>query len=634
MDEYIFDLELNESSPISTQPDAIITKLKLHQLACLYKANIIEKYGVVNYNITKKNEEVVPVQIYRRNPKQILEGKYKLKTNIGIIGDIVGYGKTLTALSIIAANNLNDIHINKEKEKYYNNNENYSYFGYTCENNNIIYDDNNIISSTLVIVPRGPVFVQWEKTIKNNTTLKYLAIDNLNFIKKHLPSLNSQRDNIKEIIEFFNKYDVVLIKNTTLDVLFNYYFINYSNLEVNNHIPFIKKWKRIMIDEAHDIINKIPLLYYNQLWLISATYQAISYDIIRTSSSLLFNLREIFLPNNINLMLIKCSQPFVKKSFKIPIPDEQFYLCKLSLQIDIIKNFISKNVLDKINANDLSGAIKDIGCKNDTQINIIEIVSREINREILNKEKEYQYVSNLDIHLESKNIRLKNIETELIKQKNKLNDLKNRINELSNKMCAICMDNIECPIMLKCTHAYCCKCLFSYLNTNKNNPICPECRTNISLNDITAIVDKNDIIDNNNIIGNKPDLFSGKLNKEETLLEIIKNKPNGKFLIFSKYDNNFINIIKLLESNNITSSELKGSTNHMMNILNEFKIGNIKIILLNSQYAGSGIDISFATDVIIFHSLGLNKQQAIGRAQRVGRTEKLFIHNLCYQHEM
>jgi hypothetical protein len=32
--------------------------------------------------------------------------------------------------------------------------------------------------------------------------------------------------------------------------------------------------------------------------------------------------------------------------------------------------------------------------------------------------------------------------------------------------------------------------------------------------------------------------------------------------------------------------------------------------------------------------MGMAKYQAIGRAQRVGRTEKLNIHYLCYEHEM
>ena len=79
---------------------------------------------------------------------------------------------------------------------------------------------------------------------------------------------------------------------------------------------------------------------------------------------------------------------------------------------------------------------------------------------------------------------------------------------------------------------------------------------------------------------------------------------------------------------------MKGTTNHMVNVLDRFKKGIINIILLNTQYAGSGIEINYATDVIIFHSMGIDKQQAVGRAQRVGRTSQLRIHNLCYEDEM
>ena len=85
--------------------------------------------------------------------------------------------------------------------------------------------------------------------------------------------------------------------------------------------------------------------------------------------------------------------------------------------------------------------------------------------------------------------------------------------------------------------------------------------------------------------------------------------------------------------NNIKYEILKGNTSHMLNILEKFKKGEVNVILLNTQYAGSGIDINYATDVIIFHSMGIDKQQAIGRAQRVGRKNPLFIHNLIYEHE-
>ena len=71
----------------------------------------------------------------------------------------------------------------------------------------------------------------------------------------------------------------------------------------------------------------------------------------------------------------------------------------------------------------------------------------------------------------------------------------------------------------------------------------------------------------------------------------------------------------------------------MNNILHRFRNGEIKVILLNTNYAGSGIDISFATDVIIYHSMTNERSQAIGRAHRVGRTEPLTVHTLLYEEE-
>jgi SWI/SNF-related matrix-associated actin-dependent regulator of chromatin subfamily A3 len=213
--------------------------------------------------------------------------------------------------------------------------------------------------------------------------------------------------------------------------------------------------------------------------------------------------------------------------------------------------------------------------------------------------------------------------------------LTERITEIKNKTCSICLDNITNPIILECTHLFCGSCLFQYLNNiNLNLKKCPECRTEIkSTQNLTAIVPVNNT-DNVNIPIEKYELIGkGVLTKEETLIEIIKNNIAGKYIIFSRVDS-FSKIITELANNNITYSSLKGHTTHMMNVLNNFKNGKINVILLTTQYAGSGIDISFATDVIILHSMDVDKQQAIGRAQRVGRTSSLKVHNLCYEHEL
>ena len=614
-----YDIELDSNSMRCGQPSKIKKILKPHQLACLYKAIYMENVGTITY----KNRDV---SLRNNNPRTI-----KISTNIGIIGDIVGYGKTLTALSIIAHNPLDKIHINTTKVHSFHSNKAYNYF--TAETDNLsLPNQDTMINSTLIIVPRGPVYVQWEKTLKDATDLKYIAIEDLNFIKKNLPPFtNNERD----IINYFNQFDVVLIKNTTLDRLLDYY--NYPVATIKH---FIYKWRRIMIDECHDIINKIEIFDYLFIWLISGTYFNMCNKISSSSYSQYYNIKDILREDYINYILVKCDKDFVKDSFKIPPIIEYYHLCKMSKYLKIIKKYINSSILDKINANDISGAIKDLGGKNETEESIATLICADMNKNLSNKQREREYISGLDILEENKANRLKTIDNDITIIEGKIKDLTERITEINSKICSICLDNVSQPIILECTHIFCGGCLFKFLNAHTHNAInkrCPDCRAEIkSTENLTAIVSIKNEITNDiapPVCEGMTKIGKGILNKEDTLLEIIKNKPEGKFIVFSRVDV-FTNIIKLLVSNGITFAELKGNTSHMMNVLKDFKNGVINVILLTTQYAGYGIDINYATDVIIFHSMAVDKQQAIGRAQRVGRTNNLIVHNLCFEHEL
>jgi len=599
----LYDLELNDNNFQAKQPEKILTKLKPHQLTSLYKAIEMETKEELEYKIKDMN------CIFNNSNINEQEQKYtniKIQTNIGILGDTVGYGKTLIALSLIASNDLKNIYINRNYIKSYNNNRSYNYLNIIYDNNDIIQKDINIINTTLIIVPRGPVYFQWEKTIKTNTNLKVLSINNYNFIKNNLPKYDNS--NKEELFKYFENYDIVLIKNTTFKLLYQ----NFYNYKI------ICNWKRIMIDEAHDIIHQIPQnLNYYYLWLISGTY----IDILkRNNNNYSSGIKTLLNECSINLMLVKNNINFIKKSFSIPEPIEKYYLCKLPSNYLIAKKFLNNNIIEKINANDFAGAIKDLGGKSETEDNIIELVSKELNRELFNLKMEKDFYNSQDISIEDKEQKNKSIDIKINNQINKINDLTERIKSLNTKDCAICMDIVENPVMLECTHLFCGKCIFKWIKDYKN---CPYCRTPIlTYNKLIAIVNK------------KKEDIDIILTKEDTFLNIIKNKPNGRFLVFSKNDNGFDIIKNKMNEFNIKFDFLKGNTSHMMNVLDKFKNGLINIILLNTQYAGSGIDINYATDIIIFHSMGIDKQQAIGRAQRVGRDNELYIHNLCYEHEI
>ena len=402
-----YDMELNEMSEIALQNDKLKIKLKPHQLAALNKALEMEINGTIRYKISNTTKLISLMNmLYSNIPYSLLtqtnNNIIQISTNVGILGDMVGYGKTLIALALIAVNNVENIHINNTYSKSFNNHRNYSYLNISSVNN-LIIPSNIIFNTTLVIVPRGPVYIQWENMIKTHTSLKVLSIENLTFIKKHLPVYT--QNNRNEIINFFNSYDLVLIKNTTLKLLYKYYYND-------NNYNIINNWKRVIIDEAHDIINQLKVhINYNYLWMISGTYEDLLKKVYNNNNSLIYTntAKELMNDEFINLMLVKNNSTFIKNSFKIPEPIEKFYLCKLSNNINVIKTFISDSILDKINANDITGAIKELGGKNETENDIIELVSRELKRDLFNKEAERDYISNLDISVEQKTTKLKTI---------------------------------------------------------------------------------------------------------------------------------------------------------------------------------------------------------------------------------
>lgn len=608
--EHFYSVILSDADPKFRQPDKITIQLKPHQLAGLQKAFSMEQEEFVKYFIQNPRSQIP----YSLNQNPNIFGYFNLKTNIGIIGDIVGYGKTMIALSIVAALKKELIHVPDFRKHTYQSTS--GYMEITKENTQRVMTS-VLINTTLVVVPRGPVYIQWKTSIKKNTTLSCLAIDSLVFIKKNMPK------RVAELKEFLGKFDIVLIKNTTLTTLIEYY------KETDPMGDEIYGFDRIMIDEAHVIIMKIPDLTYKFMWLITSSYKDLF--LYNYSKTIYAGFLQMIQHNieRLHYVLIKGDIDFVKSSFEVPAPIEKFYVCKMSKNLTAIQPFLTPSISEFINVNDIAGAIKELGGLTETADDLVKLVLTDITKQICNTQKEISFVETLELERENKEARLNSLRNELSRYITRKESIEERLKEVSTKMCSICYDSLENPIYLNCSHMFCGQCIFNWIQANSRTTRsikvqCPECRTDIDSSKIVAIVKEKVETDTVMMI----------MSKEDQLIDIIKKKPEGRFLIFSRMDTAFGRLSKLLETHEITHTEIKGSTSHMMRILDDFVAKHIKVILLNTYHAGCGIDISSATDVIIFHSMPQEKIQAVGRAQRVGRTEQLTIHNLCYPHEM
>ena len=108
----------------------------------------------------------------------------------------------------------------------------------------------------------------------------------------------------------------------------------------------------------------------------------------------------------------------------------------------------------------------------------------------------------------------------------------------------------------------------------------------------------------------------------------------GKFLIFSKYDNPFDNLENKLSELNMRVKHLKGNKDSIKMTLDKFESGQIQCLLLNSQFAGAGLNITAASHVILLHSMSHEEEkQILGRAYRVGREGALTFIKLLHDSE-
>ena len=125
-----------------------------------------------------------------------------------------------------------------------------------------------------------------------------------------------------------------------------------------------------------------------------------------------------------------------------------------------------------------------------------------------------------------------------------------------------------------------------------------------------------------------------KPKKKEALLKLIKEATGGRFLVFNRFDNPFLEIEGELLESGIKVATVKGNKDHVSIILKKFEKGEIKVLLMNSMQAGVGMDLVGATHIVLMHAMKSEEErQIVGRAMRLGRTEPLNLVRLLHDNE-
>ena len=500
-----------------------------------------------------------------------------IESNVGIFADMTGYGKSLSIIGMIIRDKMEwDL-----EEKYENCYLSRIYgFGMIKKYQKSHHDK---INCNLVIASQS-LINQWVTEL-SYSNLKYCCI-----------TTRKQADNCDP-----NDFDVIISSPT----MYNRFVSRFRKVV----------WKRFIFDEpTHTRISAMKSVLANFYWFISATPDMLLWSYGAHRNVFITSLFRFDMDyNDFKLLIVKNNDNFVKKSYQIPPEIHEYHECYQAVR-NMLQSLINQNVIDMVSAGNIEGAVKSLGGKRTD--NIIDLVKQnklEQLEEIKFKISKYTR-RNCPLNIEKWEKEKNSVETQI-------EELENRFKNALNGNCTICLNQLDKPVMLSCCqNIFCGECILSWLD-KKNS--CPLCRTNAQRDSIIFI--------KNNTNSEKIDDCekNTKMSKQDKVIDIIQNKKDGKFIIFSSYDETFCTIRFVLAEYNISYAEVQGTVNTRSKKINSFKVGKTQVIFLNSKNNGAGINLQEASDIILYHEMNENVvKQIIGRANRIGRKGKLHIHHL------
>ena len=571
-------------------------------------------------------------------PRGKLIEKERVYSNYGILGDSVGVGKSLMILGHIAR--LSQV---PEVRSYSTCPPSQTSTMFSVKTH--VYSDLSEVGC-LIIVPHT-LFRQWSTYIQKQTTLANFCVSKASQVES-----DSFEKWVKEA-------QVVLISNTLVKQ-----FIPRSNL-----LGF--RWKRLFIDEADTIHLTggymprarftwfVTASWSNMLYLNSNTYLDKNYIVqtVFSDTTEYPHLKEHFKSRmNTNAyyyieqfrvrsysvfrdiinsshplrshLVIRCSDEYIQTSISLPPLLRSIIQCKAPIGHQIIRDAITPDIQQKLNAGDVAGALEGLGVKGTDTRTLIDAVTGNLHKELVRLKKVYDFKESLEYSsAAAKTVALASLQEKIDKTVVSINAIQERIESAQADICPICYDEPTNSIVTPCcARFFCGGCLLASMAVN---PHCPLCRAAITPSSCTKIVSTADM---NTIVAGAPSPELEK--KQDALMRILEENPQGRFLVFSRYDNPFESLEATMDTMGIKVKQLKGNKDAIASTLRSFESGGLRCLLLNSQFAGSGLNITAATHVILLHAMSREEEkQILGRAYRIGRKGPLNYIKLLHKGE-
>jgi len=546
----------------------------------------------------------------------------------GVLSDEVGLGKTLSMIGLI-----------KERKKQTD-------------------------PPDLVICPRR-LGKQWKQEIDTTCNLSCKVISTITQFKK------ITFENIKD-------YDIYIFSYSFFDnKSYQKYLEGKNPNDEGNYFTLHNfKWNRIILDEGHEYINSsmyiknrrirdsLSHLNSEYLWVCSGTPFSNTNDLFEIISWLcklkqnhgldrqsFRNTIRIFEEDIIKQLFRRNTKKSVSNQVSIPEP---IMLTEFLQQTTIEKAIYDSALGDRQKMIELCNHIM----VSEDHINILgnkPLTMEQIHVKMTSYyAKKIEKISNNLLRINEKIETLKIFDTPIAplmediallqeskqEKENLLQTIKSKyniFNEFNEKVkeakcCPICLEDLSNSVMTvtECGHFFCGSCISASVKQHNINK-CPMCRAQINSKKLQVILPrkkkkKENKDQNINKWGTKMARLIQYLHK------ILKDGKN-RVIIFSQFDNMLKLVGNVLLENKVTHLFLKGSANVVQGRIRKFKLDpSIRIVLLSSEKAASGLNLTEANNIILLDSHNARKnlckiieEQAIGRSVRLGQKESVIV---------
>lgn len=249
----------------------------------------------------------------------------------------------------------------------------------------------------------------------------------------------------------------------------------------------------------------------------------------------------------------------------------------------------------------------------------------------------------------------------VVRAKDAIKDLKYSIERLNNQIvvmddedfikervkdpCIICWEDYTDDteiIITKCRHIMCVDCFNQMMSSNVKIS-CPECRGELTMKDVSKSKVKPDNPDEQPAaeVVEIQDEFAEAVNKYGSkmammvkyLKRLFTANDQDRVIIFSQYDEMLRLISKVLKDFKIKHVYCKGNVNVVSKNIIKFKENpDYRVILLSSDKANSGSNLTEASHIFLIDVLNMPKHksidtetQAIGRSVRLGQKKSVKV---------